>query len=243
LVRTSMQPEIARCVYCFNSPGVTKDHVPPKSFFPRPRPADLITVPCCQKCNQGSEKDEELFLATFMFSDAGSTPTGKRLWDEKLDRMYQKNLGLKKTVARMLSHKQAYTPAGLYLGRRMTISVDHPRLERVVEKIVRGLYYYEYGDLMPANVKVMTLFLNTDVMLRAAQQHFRELTAGKRMWSGIFEYCHNRVRESPEQSMWHIRFYACINFWIITGDDTTEPIDAIRSRGRRKLRTAAELKR
>lgn len=178
LARTSMQTEIVRCVYCFNNPGMTQDHVPPKSFFPRPRPSDLITVPCCQQCNQGAGKDEEFFLATFMFSEAGATPTGEQLWAEKLDRMYQKNLGLRKTIARGLSHKQVWTPTGLYLGRHMTIKVDHPRLERVVEKIVRGLYYYEYGNPLPANTEVMTIFLNTEAKFHTAQQYFPELGAG-----------------------------------------------------------------
>jgi hypothetical protein len=220
-----MSTEIVRCVYCCNNPGMTQDHVPPKSFFPRPRLSDLITVPCCQQCNQGAGKDEEFFLATFMFSEAGSTHAGKQLWAEKLDRTYQKNLGLRKTIARALSHKQIWTPTGLYLGRRMTIKIDHPRLERVVEKIVRGLYYREYGNPLPADTEVMTIFLNTEAKFHAAQQYFPELGAGIRMWPGIFEYSRNRLLESPEQSMWLMRFYSWAYFWAITGDDTTEPVD------------------
>lgn len=35
------------------------------------------------------------------------------------------------------------TPAGLHIGRADTFEVDLARLDRVVERIVRGLYYHE----------------------------------------------------------------------------------------------------
>jgi len=60
-----------KCVYCTEAQGTTKDHVPPKSFFPEPRPANLITVPSCKKCNSGAAMDDNYLLATLMFSDAG----------------------------------------------------------------------------------------------------------------------------------------------------------------------------
>jgi hypothetical protein len=41
----------------------TVDHIPPKGLFPEPRPANLITVPCCYRCNQEhSDFDEQLRL-------------------------------------------------------------------------------------------------------------------------------------------------------------------------------------
>jgi hypothetical protein len=69
------------------------------------------------------------------------------------------------------------------------------------------------------------MFLNMDAKFHAAQQHFPELGVGTQMWPGIFEYSRNRVLESPEQSMWLMRFYSWAYFWAITGDDTTEPVD------------------
>ena len=49
-----------KCVYCNEHEKETDDHVPPKSFYPKPRPFDLITVPSCLRCNQGLGKDEDL---------------------------------------------------------------------------------------------------------------------------------------------------------------------------------------
>ena len=42
------------CYYCgrTNAEKYTKDHVPPKCIFPKNKPKNLITVPCCFKCNK-----------------------------------------------------------------------------------------------------------------------------------------------------------------------------------------------
>ena len=66
--KSKRHPE--KCVYCGHNPGITDDHVPRKSFFPQPRPSNLITVPACNKCNSSIGKDEDYFLAAFMFSEA-----------------------------------------------------------------------------------------------------------------------------------------------------------------------------
>jgi hypothetical protein len=67
------------CVYCGLNSADTRDHIPPRSFFSEPRPSDPITVPACESCNKGAGKDEEFFLATFVFSEARASPVGKRL--------------------------------------------------------------------------------------------------------------------------------------------------------------------
>lgn len=139
---------------------ITDDHVPPKCFFPKPRPSNLITVPSCLKCNQGIGKDEEFFLATFMFSNAGVSKTGKRLWSEKLHRMYYKNIGLKRKIAQNLNQSSLLTPSGIYLGKGITINTDEKRFELVVNKILKGLYYFEFNQPIPNNVAITTLFLD-----------------------------------------------------------------------------------
>jgi hypothetical protein len=135
-----------KCVYCGHDPGITDDHVPPKSFFPQPRPSNLITVPACNKCNSSVGMDEDYFLATFMFSEVGITDAGKILWKQRLHRMFRRNLGLRRRIAKGLSYRPVVTPTGIYLGRRMALQFDEGRFDRVVQKIVRGLYYFEYGE-------------------------------------------------------------------------------------------------
>ena len=218
------QRNAPNCIYCGTDPATEDDHVPAKGFFPKPRPEDLITVPSCWKCNREAGKDEEYFLATLMFSDAGITSAGVRLWKEKLRRMYQKNLGLKGKISSLLAYKRVYTPYGLYLGRRRTLGFEITRLEAVVNKVIRGLYFFEYGERMETNTEVESLFLSTAARFEAADKRSVELAPGSRAWPGVFEWRFGRVEENPQGSIWLTRFWGCACFWTITSplDDAEE---------------------
>jgi hypothetical protein len=207
------------CVYCAKNPGLTDDHVPPKSFFPQPRPSNLITVPACNKCNSGAGKDEDYFLATFMFSEAGITDAGKTLWKQRLDRMFRKNLGLRRRLAKGFSYRPVVTATGIYLGHRMGLQFDERRFERVIQKIVRGLYYFEYGEALSPETEIMTLFLSTKARFETAVAYANQLGWGKRQWPGIFEYRCGRVPGVPQESVWLMRCYSNSHFWAISGPD------------------------
>jgi hypothetical protein len=61
---------------------LTRDHLPPKNLFLPPRPADLITVPCCYACNhQAHEDDEYLRLAVTGYYNTNAI--GQQTWKEK----------------------------------------------------------------------------------------------------------------------------------------------------------------
>src|SRR5262245_822652 len=67
------------CVYCGKLRKLTRDHIPPKNLFPRPRPR-LITVPCCTPCNEEASKDDEYFrLMVAIRQDTGDHPEVKKL--------------------------------------------------------------------------------------------------------------------------------------------------------------------
>ena len=207
------------CVYCNSRFAETQDHVPPKGFFPQPRPSNLITVPACKECNLGSGVDEEFFLASFMFSEAGVTSTGKTLWEQKLHRMYAKNNGLRRRIATLLRRVNLVTPSGLFIKRGIVIKQDEPRLAKVVAKIVRGLYYFEYKEPLDISTEIISQFLRTESDAAEAIKFNDQLLYGTRQWTNIFEYKFNRVEENHRCSMWVIRFFGKIVFWVISGND------------------------
>lgn len=199
------------CVYCAEPQKTTKDHVPPKSFFPRPKPSNLITVPACADCNSSAGKDEEFFLATFMFSEAGESIAGKKLWDEKLHRMYDKNKGLKRKIAQNLKYSDCVTHSGIYLGRKRTIKQEPKRFENVVSKIVKGLYFFEYDEIIPKTIGVMSSYIQSQEEADEVLKY--ELNFGTRRWDGIFEYRFNRNKDNPEDFIWLMLFYGYAMFW------------------------------
>src|SRR3990167_558673 len=148
------------CVYCGDNPGTTRDHVPPQNLFPSPKPVNMVTVPCCKKCQAKFKKDEDVFRAWITFGPAGETPAGKLLWEQKLKRTYQKDRGVKNIIARSIKQVSLETPGGIYLGKRLAISIDPKRKNNVLRKIVRGLFWVEYKERLPKDVSIEVFGIN-----------------------------------------------------------------------------------
>lgn len=71
------------CYLCGANENLTKDHIPPRSFFPLPYPNDLITIDCCKKCNELASLDDEAFRA-FVSSTINRSPAGKWIWENRV---------------------------------------------------------------------------------------------------------------------------------------------------------------
>ena len=201
------------CVYCREVKEITKDHVPPKGFFPQPRPLDMITVPSCVECNEGTQEDEDYFRATFMFSNAGISPVGKKLWDQKLDKMYKINHGLRRKIVQDFKMVNLVTPSGLYIRSQSASFPDSVRLDNVVCKIVKGLYYHEYNEIIPSSVDIISHLILTKEEGNEAYKY--DLQFGSRNWPGVFEYRFDRTSENCEGFIWLMRFYGYAVFWAV----------------------------
>lgn len=204
------------CTYCGNK-ATTDDHIPPKSFFPHPRPSNLITVPSCFECNNSIGKDIDYFLATFMFTKAGESDAGRMLWKERLNRMYIKNLGLRRKIAQNLSLRNLVTPHGIFLGRKMTLTFDETRIYKVVARIAKGFYHAEFGNIIPLSHHLDCLFLNTDKNIKTVAEYLYMLKDGTNKWPGVFQYKYNRTQDKYG-SMWILSFYNYATFWLISYD-------------------------
>jgi hypothetical protein len=62
------------CVLCTLVPATTAEHIPAKLFFDKPLPDNLITVPACAPCNNGSQRDDE-YLRAFVMLLRDSQPS------------------------------------------------------------------------------------------------------------------------------------------------------------------------
>lgn len=206
------------CVYCQVTEADTEDHVPGKQFFPAPKPtpSELVAVPACSACNTMFQPVENYIRSILMFSNAGSSDAGKKLWDQKLKRTFQKDLGLRKLMSCILHPIQTFTPEGLYAGQRLAINADWSRVDQFITKLIKGLYFHEYNEPLPS-----TAFLDV------SHEHFKfgdsflsqyiELSKhGKNSWPGVFEYRHNRLEDVPEKSLWMFLLYGHIVWFAFT---------------------------
>ena len=87
------------CALCGVNPACTRDHVPPKAIFPKPRPA-LITVPACFKCNNSASGLDDLFKVYLSMQTAENNDIARQLFTEKTTRTLQRNQNLLQRIHR-----------------------------------------------------------------------------------------------------------------------------------------------
>lgn len=156
------QPEL-ECVYCGSREDLTKDHIPPKCMFAE-RYHDLIRVNSCASCNQSASKDDEYFRDRLaMRIDANKHPDVKKIMPDVFRSFNrQEARGKKQALLDSVVIKDAYTPAGIYLGVVGGATPEYDRLERVVARIVRGLYWHKYRVRLPDDYEVQSC-IDTDL--------------------------------------------------------------------------------
>ena len=141
-----------QCALCSEIRAVTREHVPPKNLFLRPRPKNTITVPVCERCNHGYHLDDEYFR---VYVASGAEPGTRqwRLWKEKVvGSSFARGEGLKGRLnddrTFVVQHHQNTRPLTTFDGQvidekllPLILAFDAPRINAVIEKVVRCLHF------------------------------------------------------------------------------------------------------
>ena len=139
--------------YCCEEIATTKDHIPPKCFFPEKKylssespnyRSQLITVPACSAHNNSRSKDDEYTAAMIVMNSKSNLALAmfKSKW---LRILLRREGGLGKRIfstgrsAKFISRKNNI----LVPRETLIISYEMQRIERVIESIARALYYVE----------------------------------------------------------------------------------------------------
>ena len=86
-----------------------------------------------------------------------------------------------------------------------------------MQKIVRGLYFHEFGSALDPARQIRARRLHNEALLIAAAKICPQLLPGSKGWAGVFRYRYNRRKAEPERSMWLLNFYDTEHFWLVTG--------------------------
>lgn len=199
------------CVYCGIREGTTNDHVPPKLLFPRPRPSDLVTVPCCETCRRGQSLDDEYFARMVtMRHDVADNPAAAPVLDTVHRSLTKpKKVGFTRALLQSIKRLPVYSPAGLYLGHASSYDVDLQRLCRVIERTTRGLYFYELGVRLADDQRCTTYALDgfplQDPTVTANVKQLVELAlAGRSRVFGkkVFTYWFRQIDGPTPSTLW-----------------------------------------
>ncbi len=140
------------CYICGSAPGTTKDHIFAKSLFVPPLPQDMLTAPACSACQQAIQPDEEVFR-NFVAAGSYGDATAWALWEGKVAGSFENSPGLRTTFINSIKTIEWKSPGGVILGDVTVVEADKDRTEKVIRKMVRGLFYKDSGgQVMPFDV-------------------------------------------------------------------------------------------
>ncbi|NQZ87500.1 MAG: hypothetical protein HRT54_07950 [Colwellia sp.] len=191
------------CAICGLRESASRDHVPPKAIFPRPRPNNLITVPACFECNNGASDYDDLFKVFLSLQASAHSEIAERLFNENTIRTLERNQRLLNTI-REESRQLEVTDANGQLTTATGILWNSEAHDSVIERTIRGLYFHHQRIIMPENCELRVQFLrgipeNIDQFLGLMQ----EVEIGDRQV--VYKYYIHQ--DDPRHSMWLFNFY------------------------------------
>ena len=153
------------CIFCGESAGGSRDHVPSKGLLRRPLPDNLPVVDVCGPCNKGFSADEEYFSLLLHSVLVGST-NPEAHYDERIARGLRRH----KTVRNRIEGGKVTrtTPSG---AAQIEWTPEPDRVNRVVVKNARGHVCYEYGIPITAPPRLVGS-LPLQVMSEEARSEF-----------------------------------------------------------------------
>ena len=131
----------------------TKEHIPARQFFPaeirKQENLNLLTVPSHQGCNESYSKDEEYFyFSLYPIVRENNTSVSGILYDDLKKKT--KEEPQKRFARTFLKNFSPRTKGGIYLPRgKYEYTIDGYRIQRVILKIVQGLFFYHNNIFLP----------------------------------------------------------------------------------------------
>jgi len=165
---------------------------------------NLITVEACWDCNNAYSTDDEYFRVAVAVQGA-TRSSGLRIWKDKVvGSSFRRSAKLRSAVAQTLFPMPVVSPAGLYLGNVECVTFDSQRVNRVIEKIVRGLYRHHHPEvLLGAEVRMdVDMVLGNEVTASVCRG-----LRGERVGGDVFCYWRGVVDDVPQESCWVLAFY------------------------------------
>jgi len=207
------------CIYCGGEGNQSRDHVPPKASFPKPRPSDLITVPSCEKCNRGFQQDDEYFKAHLgIRADIEGAPRAETLTEEVL-RSWQRpqSGGFTAAFRDSFATRTIRAPDHSVIGQEFGHVALTERINRVLERTVRGLFFHETGTVLPLDYRVRARMW--EVLPPQDARSYMALMGGaplRVIANGAFRYAARIAGDDPFASAWLLQFYGSATFLGVT---------------------------
>jgi len=129
--------------------GVTKEHIPPRSFFPDGEKNQLLTVKSCQMHNNEKTKDDMYALAHICMN-ASPSNRAREIFIKKIAPQLNYNNGALR--------KMLVKGAKLQANGSVAYKVDIVRLDSFFTALSYGIIYKSCGAALPENYNIQHIY-------------------------------------------------------------------------------------
>jgi hypothetical protein len=207
------------CIFCFEKAD-TKEHIPAKQFFKGISDKNLITVPSCKKCNSGFQKDEDFFRQFWASFFMGRSKEAKQLMENEITRSIKRRPALGWQMFKQMKPVNRLSETGEHLGKATLINItesDRARINRVVDKIIQGLFFEEFKKIVPKNLSITIHWITPKMEQEQKLQEMTKTMRCKVIKEDTFAYWFNFV-PNTYQSVWILDFFRIPLFYVLVLD-------------------------
>ena len=159
-------------------PGKTKEHIPPKSFFPRNQRDQLLTVKSCELHNNAKSHDDMYVLAHICMNASPSNRSREVFMQTVVPQLGYNSDALKRT----LSADAISLPFGA-----VGYKVDSARFDRFFDALSCGIIYRVSGRSLPVAYTPHHLYHDLEVESEAPEQTARR--------EAVLDFCKGEPRD------------------------------------------------
>jgi hypothetical protein len=127
-------------------------------------------------------------------------------------------------LGRSITEIAAYSPAGIYLGQRLSYNVNLVRLCKVIERTTFGLYSHEYGHRLPDNHRCKVYAADgfegaAPDIVATFRKLWEHALSGRRRSFGenVFTYWTLPIEGPEAATSWAFLIYGFVPFYAFTG--------------------------
>lgn len=190
------------CAICGVREATTRDHVPPKAIFPKPRPK-MITVPACSECNNGASDYDDLFKVYLSMQATGKSEIATSLFKDKTVRTLQRNKSL---LAKIKAESKSLLVENTEgeSEEKLGILWDSEAHDKVLERTIRGLYYHHSKKVLTNDAGLKVQWLES---IPEEIESILDLLTEQVIGDDQVRYKYYIAPEDPRHSVWLFDFY------------------------------------
>ena len=190
------------------TPPTSSDHVPPRQLYAKEvRKAyapNMLTIRVHKACNVSYQHDEDYFVNTLAPFGLGSL-AGMALLREVFSKYAA---GEKQPLVHKVLQEFQHAPGGVLLPPGLVAKrLEGTRVHRVAWKIVRGLYFHEFGEVLPEYTPNSLEIAPPDRPPPEQFLHTLHDLPSRGAYPGVFDYKYIQIPELNDFNYWGLLFW------------------------------------